>query len=254
MGVHLPDLHHHAPKFVAHHRDELLALPQDRPSPAAAWLRWGTANPQLLAEIDRTELLQALRRGTPGTAEHIAHALLADPDFLGGLPAALAATASGAGGPYAVSRLLEVAAGAMPRRATEDSALLAAGETIWRAAVEADLPAGSLAGAGAYADTGLSDSTWARLTRASAEHTPALRNADAVAERATTQPRNPDALHTVALLLTRRAPAWQDLNLRRHAWTLLKAAAALPEGERPDGLRELREALINAGDVAAARV
>ncbi|WP_433446252.1 hypothetical protein ACQPXS_01785 [Streptomyces sp. CA-142005] len=47
--------------------------PSPRP-PAAAWLRWGGPDGQLLA---------ALRADAPGAAEQVAHALLDNPTLLG---------------------------------------------------------------------------------------------------------------------------------------------------------------------------
>jgi hypothetical protein len=45
---------------------------------------------------------------------------------------------------------------------------------------------------------------------------------------------------------------WRDPAVRRHAHTLLGAAAALPETEHRPALRVLREALVNSGDLDAA--
>lgn len=116
-------------------------------------------------------------------------------------------------------------------------------------------PPGALAGAGHFARLTLPDDVWLPLARRSAEHTPSLANADHVAERGAGHPRNPDALLLAAHLLTRPASeTWDDVDVRRHARTLLEAAVALPAAERPAETEELRRALIDAGDVQAARI
>lgn len=113
-------------------------------------------------------------------------------------------------------------------------------------------PSGALAGAGAFADTGLDEDLWLSLTRASAEHTPTLMDADLVAERAARHPDSEDALLLTAQLITHLTGAGQDAAGRRHARTLLDAAAARPADEHPAALRALREALVNSGDIDAA--
>ncbi|MFF5538038.1 hypothetical protein ACFY71_37220 [Streptomyces cinerochromogenes] len=49
------------PAFTVDHAAELFALTPDRPSPAAALLRWGAADPVLLPAQGRDRLLTALR-------------------------------------------------------------------------------------------------------------------------------------------------------------------------------------------------
>ncbi|MFD3422109.1 hypothetical protein [Streptomyces decoyicus] len=98
LGVRLPELHHHAPDFTRTHRTALYALPAHGWSPAAAWLRWGRACPPLLAALDRTELLAAVRAGEGGPVEHLAHALTADPGLLGDPATVWAEIAAGPGG------------------------------------------------------------------------------------------------------------------------------------------------------------
>ncbi|MFF9786368.1 hypothetical protein [Streptomyces nigrescens] len=271
IGVRLPALHHHAPDFATTHRTALYALPPAGWSPAAAWLRWGPVHPPLLAALDRTELLAALRAGEGGPAEHLAHALTGDPDFLGDPSTAWQEIAAGPGGAAAVSWLLELLATRLaPARmalmdgrlnrvdagaaqpATEPAA--AAVTVLWRAALEAGLPPGALAGAGAFARAALDDSVWLSLARRSAEHTPAQTEAGLLAERAASHPRSPDALLLAAYLLTRPAPApWYDAEVRWHARTLLQAAAALPAADRPAETGQLRQALVEAGEVDIAQ-
>ncbi|MEV0598485.1 hypothetical protein AB0I82_04155 [Streptomyces sp. NPDC050315] len=270
IGRHLPLLHRHAPDFTADHRAALYALAPDdnRPSPAAAWLRWGPPDPSLLAALDRAQLLASVRTGNGGLAEHLADALVADPDFLGDPAGVFAGIAAGPGGPRAASWLLEMLAArlaparsalrnegvnlsrASARRAA-DRPTLEAVTILWRAALAADLPPGALAGAGAFANTALEDAVWASLTLASAEHTPDLVSISAVAERAAGHPGSPEALLLTAALVGRSGSAWTGAQIRQHARTLLQAAAALPEGERPTETEVLRRALVNAGDIDA---
>ncbi|MES9520808.1 hypothetical protein [Streptomyces capoamus] len=88
----------------------------------------------------------------------------------------------------------------------------------------------------------------------SAEHTPAQQHADLVAERAAAHPTSPDAIVLATHLLTRPAPAaWYDSGVRDHARALLDATAALPAADRPEGTEQLRRALVNSGDIDAAR-
>ncbi|MFE0356447.1 hypothetical protein ACFW2K_38805 [Streptomyces nigra] len=260
IGVHLPALHRHAPAFAAAHRTALYGLVPGRPSPAASWLRWGGPDGQLLAALDRSELLTALRAGMPGTAEHLAHTLLDDPALLGE-PAAWWTELTGgtSEGVAAVSRLLEAIAARTPRTGADgplppaEQARVEAAAGLWRAALAAPgLPAGALAGTGAFADAAIEETAWLELTRASAEHSPALPDADLVVERAAAHPDRADALLLAAALVTQAPGTWRETAVRRHARALLDAATALPRSEHPVELQELRTALVNAGDVDAA--
>jgi hypothetical protein len=123
---------------------------------------------------------------------------------------------------------------------------------LWRAVLAAGLPPGALAGAGAFADAAVEEAVWLELMRASAEHSQPLTDADLVAERAAAHPDRPDALLLAALLVTHAPGTWQETAVRRHTRALLDAATALPPGERPRGVGELRTALVNAGDLGAA--
>jgi hypothetical protein len=231
-----------------------------RPSPAASWLRWGPYDRPLLAALERADLLAALRAEVSGAAEHLAHALLDDPCVLGDPAALWAELADGHGGADAAGRLLEAVGARTPRAAADvPLAPAAAGRVeaavvLWRAALTAGLPAGALAGAGAFADAAVDEAVWLELMRASAEHTPVLTDADLVAERATAHPGREDALLLAAQLVTHPTGTWRDDAVRRHARALLDASAAGPGAEHPDALQELRTALVNAGDVDAARV
>ncbi|MEU0678190.1 hypothetical protein ABZ330_36125 [Streptomyces sp. NPDC006172] len=260
IGMYLPVLHRYAPAFAAAHRTPLYSLVPGRPSPAAAWLRCGAPDRQLLAALDRSELLAALRADVPGAAEQVAHALLDDPALLGDQAAFWTHLAAGTAGVAAACRLLESIASQTPHPVADGplppalAVRVDAAVQAWRAALAAGLPAGALAGAGAFATAAVDDAVWLELTRASAEHSPALADADLVAHRAASHPGREDALLLAALLLTHPAGTWQDEPVRRHARTLLDAAAARPHTERPAAFLELRTALVNAGDVDAARI
>ncbi|MEU2619699.1 hypothetical protein ABZ642_16470 [Streptomyces sp. NPDC007157] len=259
IGVRLPALHRYAPAFAAAHRAALYGLVPGRPSPAASWLRFGPYDREVLAALDRAELLGALREtagGAPDAAGHTAAALLADSAVLGDPAVFWAELATGAGGADAVGRLLAAIASLTPRAdgpvPPDGGARLAAAAGLWRAALAAGLPPGALAGAGGFADAGLDDDLWLSLTRASAEHTPALTDADLVAERAAHHPDSEDALLLAAQLVAHPASAGKDTAVRRHARALLDAAAARPAHEHPAALRALREALVNSGALDAA--
>lgn len=265
IGVQLPVLHRRATAFTAAH-PELYALTPHRPSPAAEWLRRpGRPDPQLLAALDRSQLLAALRENQPrAMAVHVGHALLAGHHDLLGDPAdACRELTAGPGGAEALSRLFLTLTLLKPERshtpggAAPDSADRTAVDTAhvwWTAALEAGLPPGALAGVGEFAHLALADEVWLPLARRSAEHTPAQECAGAIAERAAAHPRNPDALLLAAHLLTRPAPgALYDADVCRHARTLLEAAVALPAAERPAETEQLRRALIEAGEIQAAR-
>ncbi|MES9520807.1 hypothetical protein [Streptomyces capoamus] len=64
IGVHLPALHHHAPAFTAEHA-ALYALDPHRPSLAAAWLRWGGLDADLLTAVGRDQSSPPCARNCP---------------------------------------------------------------------------------------------------------------------------------------------------------------------------------------------
>ena len=261
IGVQLPVLHRRASAFAAAH-PELYALDPHRPSPAAAWLRWGGLDPLLLAALDRGRLLAAVRENLPGATSHVTYALLAGHhDLLGDPAAAWRELAAGPGGAAAASRLLTwLALGTRgrprPGDAAPDAAARAAVDAAtmwWTAALEAGLPPGALAGAGDFAGSALADEVWLPLARRSAEHTPVQTEAGDVSERAAGHPRSLDALLLATHLLTRPAPdPWYDAEVRKHARALLQATTALPEAEYPAQAEQLRRALVEAGEVDLA--
>ncbi|WP_405191712.1 hypothetical protein OG473_39260 [Streptomyces anulatus] len=266
IGPRLPALHRHAPALAAAHRPALTGL--DGPSPAAAWLALGPADPQLLLTLDRTILLAAPRRGVGGLVEHLAHALTTDPHHLGNPGDVLAEIAAGPDGPGTVSWLLQVlawrldpgwsvgAAGVLrfPRTALQPptGTELAAVTTLWRAALAADLPPGSLAGAGYFAHLPLADDVWLPLARASAEHTPP-NSPDTAAQRAATHPDSQDALVLTALLVARPTDTWAAHTVLPHAHALFRDAVRADSHAHPGAVARLREALINAGELDLAR-
>ncbi|MFF9458629.1 hypothetical protein [Streptomyces flaveolus] len=265
IGVQLPVLHRRATAFTAAH-PELYALIPQRPSPAAEWLRRpGRPDPLLLAALDRNQLLAALRENWPrGIAVHVGHALLAGHhDLLGDPVAACRELTAGPGGAEALSRLFLMLTLIKPERshtpgstapASADRATVDTAHVWWTGALAAGLPPGALAGAGEFAHLALADEVWLPLARRSAEHTPAQERAAKVAERAAGHPHSPDALLLAAHLLTRPAPDLEyDADIRRHARTLLEAAVALPAADRPAETERLRRALIEAGEIQAAR-
>ncbi|MET8631787.1 hypothetical protein [Streptomyces sp. NPDC004680] len=256
IGVHLPELHRHAPAFTAVHRRQLYGITPGQPSPAASWLRWGPYDRQLLLALDRAEFLTALRTATPGVAEHLAYALLADPTILGDPDALWADLAAGPGGADAASRLLTAIAARTPHAGgpllPAAAAQVDAAVVLWRAALAAGLPVGALAGAGAFADAAVDDAVWLELTRASAEHSPPLTDADMVAERAAGYPGNEGALLLAAQLVAHPAGTWPDAAVRRHARLLLDSTTTLPQTARTASTQKLRTALVNAGDIDAA--
>ncbi|MEU1168227.1 hypothetical protein ABZ372_51860 [Streptomyces sp. NPDC005921] len=104
--------------------------------------------------------------------------------------------------------------------------------------------------AGEFADAGLDEDGVAVPDAGERRAPPAL----ADAERAAGHPGSEDALLPPAQLVTHLAGTRRDAVVRRYARALLKAAAAQPADEHPDALRVLRQALVNAGDIDAARV
>ncbi|MFJ8078865.1 hypothetical protein ACIQ7Q_34245 [Streptomyces sp. NPDC096176] len=262
IGEHLPVLHRRATAYADAH-SELYALTPGRLTPAVAWMRDGRLDPQLLAALDRGQLLAALReKDGLNVSFRVVDALLnGHPGLLGDPAAAWREVAAGPGGDVAAERLLATFAISM-QWLRAPSAELAPGRSAadtatewWTAALEAGLPPGALAGAGHFSHT-LTDEVWLPLARRSAEHTPHQIGAGDVAARAAAHPNNPDALLLLAhLLAPSPAGPWPAPEVRRNARTLLQAALALPAAARPtDAAGELRRALIDAGEIDAARI
>jgi hypothetical protein len=163
-----------------------------------------------------------------------------------------AALAAGDGGAVACSRLLQQIAHHTP----DTPGPLAAAERLWRAALAAATPPGALAGVGAFATVALPDDTWLALTLDTTGHTAALDNPDHIAQRCARHPASPAALRLMAHLVAQRAAPWPDHTVRAQARQLLEQADSQPQPageEHAQALEELRAALVNAGDIAAAR-
>ncbi|MET8977392.1 hypothetical protein ABZX85_17400 [Streptomyces sp. NPDC004539] len=249
IGFCLRQLHHADPRWTAAHAGPLLAL--DAPwRPARSWLTRGRPDHALLARLDRTGLWDALcAPQAEGALDKTFLALLDDTTPLGPAGTFLTGLADRPGGPEAVSVLLSRLAtfiarldqpGPWPGRAA----------TVWRAALDARLPARALHGAGrfAYADT-LGENTWLELTARTVLQQPALEAPYRVAERAARTPSSPSApLIAAAALATDPADGFHHAETIRHAADLL---ARLPASDTA-GHETLQRALINAGAIEDA--
>ncbi|MET8331293.1 hypothetical protein [Streptomyces sp. NPDC005181] len=168
------------------------------------------------------------------------------PQFLGPPGEFLAGLA---GGGEAVSLMLSRPATCTAcRTGTDGPAERAA--AIWRATLDARLPAAALRGAGhfAYADT-LNQDTWLELTAATLAQQPDLEDTDRVAERAARAPASSTArLIAAAALNHRPAHGYRRTETVRHAAALF---AHTPIEDTPEH-EALRVALINAGAIQDA--
>ncbi|MER6685458.1 hypothetical protein [Streptomyces olivaceoviridis] len=256
IGARLPLLHRRATAFTAAHHAEVYGLVPGRPSPAAAWLhdrRGPGLDPLLLAALDGGQLLAALREEPSGRAAfRVIHALLTGHDELLGDPVATwRELAAGPGGAETASAFLGHLALFTAMRPVDRTAVDSE-QVWWTAALDDGLPPGALADADYFA-AALPDEVWLPLARRSAAHSPAQKDAGRVAEHAAAHPREPDALLLAVYVLTRPAPEGAyDGDVRRHARALLQRAEALPEPDRPAEAAQLRQALIEAGEVDLA--
>lgn len=191
IGFGLGQLHRCDPGWVTDHADTLLSLdPAWRP--ARSWLTHGKPDPVLLARLDRAGLWQALCAPHAASAlDRVFLALLDEAEPLGPAGEFLAGLAGCMGGSEAVSVTLSRLATYTARAGSDEVAERAA--VIWRAALDAGLPAAALHGAGhfAFADS-LDQDTWLELTAATIAQQPdlELENADHVAERAARSPHS----------------------------------------------------------------
>ncbi|MYS80338.1 hypothetical protein [Embleya scabrispora] len=219
IGAYLAVLHERAPQWVDEHADVLLTLPDPRgPHPVRTHLQWGPPVPALLARVDGDELAAAVRVPLEHVARHVAVAHLYDPGVLAPLDVFLTTLAAGPGGPRAVSDLLEETARALPDDANDQ--LVDVALDLWRTALDTDLPAESVAGAGAFAHA-----------------------------RAAEHPDSPAAFTLLTALLQRVHPThWHTERVRDHARALL--AADTPHVSETDRAL-LRNALLDSGDLDA---
>ncbi|WP_062012244.1 hypothetical protein [Streptomyces hygroscopicus] len=142
-GVWVPALH----RYAAEYHPALYRIAPGWPSPAAVLAALGPPSPPLLAALDRTDLIGALRAApglAQGTAAHTAAAFLADPAFLGDPSvwwAELArATGTGDGdGAAAVTGVLEAIAARTPHTGADgplpsaEQVRVQAAVDLWRA-------------------------------------------------------------------------------------------------------------------------
>ncbi|RZB13607.1 hypothetical protein StrepF001_43170 [Streptomyces sp. F001] len=248
IGFGLGQLHHCDPAWVTDHADTLLSLdPVWRP--AHSWLTHGRPDPVLLARLDRAGLWQALCAPHAESAlDRVFFALLDETEPLGSAGAFLAGLADRTGGDKAVSVMLSRLATHTAHAGSHAVAERAA--AIWRAALDAGLPAAALHGVGhfAFADS-LDQDTWLELTAATITRQPDLEDADHVAERAARTPLTP-AAQLIAASALNHGPVdgYRRTATIGHAAGLYANAPAENTAER----EALRRALINAGAIEDA--
>lgn len=124
------------------------------------------------------------------------------------------------------------------------------GAAIWRAALDAGLPAAALHGVGhfAFADS-LNQDTWLEFTAATITRQPDLEDADHVTERAACTPHSPAAQLIAASALDHGpVDGYRRTATIRHAAGLYANAPAENTAER----EALRRAVINAGAIEDA--
>ncbi|MFD7137324.1 hypothetical protein [Streptomyces sp. NPDC059894] len=245
IGFGLSQLHHCDPGWVTAHADTLLSLdPSWRP--VRSWLTHGRPDPAVLARLDRAALWQVLcAPHAEGALDRVFLALLDETEPLGPASEFLAGLAGCTGGDEAVSVMLSRLATYTAR--TDSTEVAERACVIWRAALDADLPAVALRGAGhfAFADS-VDQDTWLELTAATVVQQPDLEDADHAAERAARTPASPAAqLIAAAALDDGPADGYRRTETIRHAAALYAGAPAenTPEHEA------LRVALINAGAI-----
>ncbi|MGP2442407.1 hypothetical protein [Streptomyces sp. JW3] len=245
IGFGLSQLHHCDPGWVTAHADTLLSLdPSWRP--VRSWLTHGRPDPAVLARLDRAALWQVLcAPHAEGALDRVFLALLDETEPLGPASEFLAGLAGCTGGDEAVSVMLSRLATYTAR--TDSSEVAERACVIWRAALDAGLPAVALRGAGhfAFADS-VDQDTWLELTAATVVQQPDLEDADHAAERAARTPASPAAqLIAAAALDDGPADGYHRTETIRHAAALYADAPAenTPEHEA------LRVALINAGAI-----
>ena len=190
IGFCLTQLNRCDPAWSAAHADPLLAL-DGAWRPARSWLSHGRPDPVLMARLDRTSLWEVLcAPHAKGAVDRVFLALLDEAEPLGPAGVFLAGLAGRPGGSEAVSVMLSRLATYTARTAHDEMTVRAVG--IWRAAVDAGLPAAALRGAGHFSFTDvLDEDTWLELTAATIDQQPELDDADHVAERAGRTPHSP---------------------------------------------------------------
>ncbi|WP_328687586.1 hypothetical protein OHA74_55425 [Streptomyces phaeochromogenes] len=250
IGFGLAQLHQCDPVWVTDHADALLSLDAVW-RPARSWLAHGGNDPALLAQLDRVGLWQALCAPLgEGALDRVFLALLNEAEPLGPAGVFLAGLAGCAGGVEAVSMMLSRLATYTTRHAGAGSEVAERAAVIWRAALDARLPAAALQGVGhfAFADS-LDQDIWLELTAASIAQQSGLEDADHVAERAARTPHSPAAqLIAAAALDHGPVDGHRRTETIRHAASLFAHVPATDTPER----EALRRALINAGAIEDA--
>ncbi|MEU6071059.1 hypothetical protein ABZ864_43110 [Streptomyces sp. NPDC047082] len=246
IGFCLSQLHQCDPAWTTDHADTLLPLDAAW-RPARSWLTHGRPDHDLLARLERTGLWDALcAPHAEGALDRVFLALLDATEPLGPIGQFLTGLVGLPGGCEAISLMLSRLA-TYTARLSEPDEQPARAAAVWRAALDAHLPAPSLHGAGdfAYADT-LDQDTWLELTARTITQHPGLENADRVAERASRTPASP-AAQIIAAATLNHGPTdgYHRGETIRHAATLFTHSPAqnTPEHEA------LRLALINAGAI-----
>lgn len=248
IGFGLTQLHRCDPAWTTAHADTLLSLDAAW-RPARSWLTHGRPDPALLARLDRAGLWHALCvPHAEGALDRVFLALLEEADPLGPPGEFLAGLAGCPGGDEAVSLMLSRLATYTARAGNAEVAGRAA--VIWRAALDASLPAAALRGVGHFAFASILDQdTWLELTAATIAQQPDLQDADHVAERAAGTPDSPAAQLIAATALDHGpADGYRRTETIRHAAALYAHTTVkdIPEHEA------LRLALINAGAIEDA--
>ncbi|MGF2213767.1 hypothetical protein [Streptomyces albidoflavus] len=247
IGFCLTQLHRCDPAWAAGHMDTLLPL-EPAWRPARVWLAHGKPDTALLARLDRTSLWHVLcEPDADGPLYRVLLALLDDTEPLGPTGEFLAGLTSCPGGEVAVSALLSQLATYTARSESGEVAERAAG--LWRAALDANLPAAALRGAGHFVfAAGLDQDLWLELTVATLAQQPDLEDADYLVKRAARTPASPGAQSIAAAALDHGPVNGYRARTVRRTADLYEMAPAENTAER----EALRVALINAGAIDAA--
>ncbi|MEU3402132.1 hypothetical protein [Streptomyces filamentosus] len=238
--------------WAAGHEGALMAV-DEAWRPARRWLAHGKRHDhQLLASLDREGLWDLLAGWEAsgegeGSLDKTVNTLLQESMPLGPAAEFLSGLADRAGGAKAVSTMLSRLATAIAGEGTSEWALQRAME-LWRATLDARLPAEALRGAGhfAFAES-LEQEAWLELTARTVAQQPGLDDSDRVVRRAARTPGSGHAL-VVAVAALETAPLdgfWRGEIIRYASDLFAGASGGGSEYEA------LRVALINAGALEA---
>ncbi|MGW0581155.1 hypothetical protein ACWD25_35605 [Streptomyces sp. NPDC002920] len=244
IGFCLTLLHRCDPAWTAGHIGTLLPL-EPAWRPARVWLAHGQPDAALLARLDRTGLWRALcAPDAEGAHYRVLRVLMDDAEPLGPAGEFLAGLAGCPGGAAAVSAMLSQLATYTARSESGEVTERAAG--LWRAALDAGLPATALRGVGHFAFAAcLDQDLWLELTVATLAQQPDLEDADYLVRRAARTPASPGAQFIAAAALDHGpVDGYRARTVRRAAGLY----ATAPDQNTPER-EELRLALINAGAI-----